>query len=87
MFTIRIKRKALRNLEKMNSIQKQNIKSVMLLLKNDPVPFKKADVSKLKGYSNTYRIRIGTTRIVYEISWDEKTILISYVGHRKKAYG
>lgn len=86
MFTIKIKRKALRNLTKTDSTQKQRIKSTILLLKNDPVPFKKTDVSKLKGYSNTYRIRVGNMRIVYEILWNDKTILIHYVGLRKKAY-
>ena len=86
MFAIKIKRKALRTLAKTDRKQKQKIKSVILILKNDPIPFKKADVCKLKGCDNTYRIRIGNTRIVYEVLWDEKTILIHYVGRRKKAY-
>lgn len=86
MFTIRIKRKALRNLEKIDSAMKQRVKSVILLLKDDPVPFKKADISKLRGCNNTYRIRLVNIRIVYEVLWNEKTILIHYVGLRKKAY-
>ena len=57
-----------------------------MLLKNDPIPFKKADICKLKGYDNAYRIRVGTTRIVYDVSWKQKTILIHYVGTREKAY-
>jgi len=86
MFTLKIKRKALRTLEKIDPNQKQKIKSIMLILKNDPLPFKKTDISKLKGYDNTYRIRLGNTRIVYEILWKDKTILIHYAGPRKKAY-
>jgi len=43
-------------------------------------------VSKLKGYDNAYRIRIGDLRIVYEILWGEKAVLISYVGPRGRAY-
>jgi mRNA interferase RelE/StbE len=86
MFNIKIKRKALKKLAKTDDTQKQKIKSVILLLKNDPIPFKKIDVCKLKGFDNTYRIRIGTIRIVYEILWNEKTILIHYVGPREKAY-
>jgi mRNA-degrading endonuclease RelE of RelBE toxin-antitoxin system len=86
MFTINIKRKALRTLAKTDPKQKQKIKSVILILKNDPIPFKKADVCKLRGSDNTYRIRVGATRIVYEVLWDEKTILIHYVGRREKAY-
>ena len=86
MFNIKIKRKALRTHAKIDHKQKQKIKSVVLILKNDPVPFKKADVCKLKGYDNTYRIRIGNIRIVYEVLWNEKTILIHYMGRREKAY-
>ena len=86
MFNIKIKRKALKTLAKTDRKQKQKIKSVILILKNDPIPFKKADVYKLKGYDNTYRIRMGKIRIVYEVLWNEKTILIHYVGPREKAY-
>jgi len=86
MFEIKIKRKALRALAKIDRKQKRKIKSVILILKNDPIPFKKADICKLKGCNNTYRIRIGTIRIVYEVLWNEKTILIHYAGPRKKAY-
>jgi mRNA interferase RelE/StbE len=86
MFTIKIKRKVLKKLAKTDNKQKQRIKAVILILKNDPIPFKKADICKLKGYNNMYRIRIGTLRIVYEILWEEKTILIHYIGAREKAY-
>ncbi len=72
MFDVKIKREALRNLAQTSSKQKQEIKLVVTLLKNDPIPFKKTDVSKLKGYSNTYRIRLGNIRIVYEILWMTK---------------
>jgi mRNA interferase RelE/StbE len=86
MFEIKIKRKALKALAKIDRKQKQKIKSVILILKNDPIPFKKVDICKLKGYNNTYRIRIGNIRIVYEVLWNEKTILIHCAGQREKAY-
>jgi mRNA interferase RelE/StbE len=86
MFSIRIKRKALKSLEKLSFAQKQSIKVTILILKNDPIPFKKADICKLKGHDNIYRIRIGTQRIVYEVLWNQKEILIHYIGARKKAY-
>jgi mRNA interferase RelE/StbE len=86
MFTLKTKRSALRKLAKTGNSQKQKIREVLLTLKNDPIPFKKADVCKLKGYDNIYRIRIGSLRLVYEILWNEKVILIHYVGPREKAY-
>jgi mRNA interferase RelE/StbE len=86
MFAVNIKRKALKNLEKLDKKQKQRIATIILILKKDPVPFRKADVSKLRGYENTYRIRIGDVRIVYQVSWNERTVLIHYIGPRERAY-
>jgi mRNA-degrading endonuclease RelE of RelBE toxin-antitoxin system len=59
MFTVKIKRKALKNLAKIDQEQKRHLKETILLLKIDPLPFKKTDICKLKGYDNTYRIRVG----------------------------
>jgi hypothetical protein len=46
MFTPKTKRSALRKLAKIGNSQKQKIREVLLTLKNDPIPFKKADVCK-----------------------------------------
>ena len=86
MFTIEIKRKALRKLTKLDKKRKETIKEIISTLKLYPIPFKKADVSKLKGYDNVYRIRAGDARIVYEILWARRTIIINYIGPREKAY-
>jgi len=86
MFSIKIKRKALRTLAKLDEKRKRKIKTVVLILKNDPIPFRRIDICKLKGYDNTYRIRVGNLGIVYEVSWLEKTIVIHYIGSREKAY-
>ena len=86
MFNVKIKRKALKNLAKIDLEQKRNLKETILLLKTDPLPFKKTDICKLKGYDNTYRIRVGSIRIVYDVLWTQKTILIHYVGTMEKAY-
>jgi len=86
MFRVEAKRKALRALERLNRERKGRIKEVILTLKNDPIPFRKLDVVKLRGYENTYRIRVGDLRIVYEVSWDERRILIHFIGPRERAY-
>ena len=86
MFNTKIKRNALRKLAKLNQKQKRNIETLILILKNDPIPFKKADVCKLQGYDSTYRIRTGDLRIIYQVFWNEKTILIHYIDPREKAY-
>jgi len=66
--------------------RKNRVKEALLNLKNDPLPLRKLDISKLKGYENIYRIRIGALRIVYEVLWTERTTIIHYIGTREKAY-
>ena len=41
---------------------------------------------KLKGFSNTYRIRVGDWRIVYVVKDDEELVEIRDVGPRGSVY-
>ena len=41
---------------------------------------------KLKGYRNSYRIRVGDYRVIYEIEDKMLRILIVAIGHRKDIY-
>lgn len=44
------------------------------------------DSKKLVGTDNTYRIRVGDYRVVYEIDDDKVLVLIIRIRHRKDAY-
>ncbi len=52
-------------------------------LRNNPRP---AGCMKLKGQSNTYRIRVRNYRALYDVDDTEKTVLVLRVQHRKDAY-
>ena len=45
-----------------------------------------AGCKKLKGYKNSYRIRAGDYRIIYEVEDEVLHILVIAVGHRKDIY-
>lgn len=85
-FTVEIKRKALRRLEELDDKRRERVREIVLILKDDPVPFKREDVVKLKGFDSSYRIRIGELRLVYTVSWTERRVLIHYLGPRGGAY-
>ena len=85
-FVVEIKRRALRNLEKLDQKRKKSVRDAIFVLKEDPVPFRLLDVVKLKGYDNIYRVRLGELRIVYAVGWDDRRILIHYIGPRESAY-
>ena len=44
------------------------------------------DAKKLQGFDNTYRIRVGDYRILYEIHDNILLVLIVEVGHRGRVY-
>ena len=44
------------------------------------------NVKKLKGYENTYRIRVGSWRIIYKVIKNEKSIVIYGILPRISAY-
>jgi mRNA interferase RelE/StbE len=45
-----------------------------------------ANVKKLAGYADRYRLRVGDYRIIYEVIERQLVILIVGVGHRREIY-
>ncbi|MFZ2410611.1 MAG: type II toxin-antitoxin system RelE/ParE family toxin [Candidatus Methanoperedens sp.] len=85
-FEINIKDKSLKFISSLQKHDRERLKEAILVLKNDPVPIKSLDIAKMKGEKNTYRIRKGKLRIVYEVIWEQKLILIHKVDFRGDAY-
>ena len=44
------------------------------------------DVKKLRGLKDTYRVRIGDLRLIYEVLWDAREIHILVLEGRESAY-
>jgi mRNA interferase RelE/StbE len=45
-----------------------------------------ADIRKLEGPDNRYRLRVGDYRVIYEIIDGQLVILVVGVGHRREIY-
>lgn len=45
-----------------------------------------ANVKKLAGYDDRYRLRVGDYRVIYDISDRQLIILVVGVGHRREIY-
>lgn len=86
MFTLRVKRSALKALVDLSKGTKRQVEETLDTLKARPIPARTNDVVKLKGVKDSFRIRIGDIRIVYTIEWSSKTITIQYIGPRGDAY-
>jgi mRNA interferase RelE/StbE len=45
-----------------------------------------ADVRKLAGYDDRYRLRVGDYRVIYDVMDAQLVILVVGVGHRREIY-
>ena len=59
---------------------------LIFILKSEPIPYRKYDVSKLRGREDAYRVRVGDIRLVYHVNWVHSMVDIEYIGPRGKAY-
>lgn len=82
-YTLFVNPKIEKELSKIDHQIALKIRNSIRSLAKDPRP---KGVKKLKGSDQTYRIRVGDYRIIYEIYDSKVLILIVNVGHRKNVY-
>ena len=79
-YKIKFERRAFQELNKLDQIvSRRLLKHVKGLQKG----FKFKDVKRLKG-KDTYRLRVGNYRVLFEI--EKELIIVLKVGHRKSIY-
>ncbi len=64
---------------------REKVLEILEILEENPIP-RSLDLRKLRGYKDTFRIRVGKIRIVYSIDWGSKRIIVHFIGLREKAY-
>lgn len=62
---------------------KAKIADFLPSLKHSPYP---PSCKKLKGQSNSYRIRFGEYRLIYEVHKKDRNIFVLKCLHRREAY-
>ncbi len=85
MYNVVLTGRAVKSFKKLPEEIQNQCEEIFDELQNSFAPIR-LDVKKLKGYENTYRIRVGSWRIICKINNKEKFILIYDILHRKKAY-
>jgi mRNA interferase RelE/StbE len=86
LFEVNAKNSVLKFIKKRDSKTKQRLKDIIITLKDNPVPVRIYDVAKLKGFDSMYRLRIGSLRLVYEVFWVEKKIILHKIEPRENVY-
>jgi mRNA-degrading endonuclease RelE of RelBE toxin-antitoxin system len=86
LFEVIASQKARKAIKKLPEHYKRRIIELLLILRENPVPAEYYDVKKLKGYTDTYRARIGDVRVIYEILWNLKRVHVLLIEPRESAY-
>ena len=81
---VRLSKRALRELESLESATKRRIMSKLEELGEEPFP---RGAIKLQGRDGLYRVRVGDYRILYEVLADKKMVLVEKIDHRSGIYG
>jgi len=81
-YSLNFSKRAIKELTKINEPYYTNIKLAILNLTENPRP---NGCKKLKG-RDSYRIRIGYYRVIYDIFDNQLIVDVITVGHRKDVY-
>jgi mRNA interferase RelE/StbE len=81
-YTVRLKPRAERELDRLPTPLARRIWEKLLVLEDEPRP---PGSSKLEG-SDGYRIRVGDHRVLYQIDDRARTVEIVRIAHRREAY-
>jgi mRNA interferase RelE/StbE len=82
-YRIEVKPAASKELTKLPKQVAQRIADAIDELADNPRP---PGCKKLVGTENTYRIRVGDYRVIYDIEDDRLTVWVIRVRHRKDSY-
>lgn len=86
MFEIIVSNAARKGAKKLPEDMREKVAQLLYVLEDEPVPVDKYDIKKMKGISNTYRIRMGDWRIIYRIEFSIRRIIILKIESRGRVY-
>ncbi len=81
---ILIHKNALKFLESLDEKRRSKIKNAIEKLKFFPLV--KMDVVKIKGFENSFRLKVGNIRVWFEYDKSSKIIFIRKIGFREGFY-
>jgi mRNA interferase RelE/StbE len=82
-YSIIVSKSIQKELDNLPNEVKERIYAKISQLSDQPRP---DGVTKLKGYENEYRVRVGDYRVRYEVLDENKTVLLLQCKHRRDVY-
>lgn len=82
-YKVEISRTAEKQLRKLGASDRRRVVHALIELGDDPHP---PGSRKLNGYTDVFRIRVGTFRVLYSVEGRKLIVIILKIGHRKEVY-
>ena len=83
MYKLRLSKNAQKDLDRLQGNIWQRVREALAELSDNPRP---QGYKKLRGGTDTYRIRSGDYRVIYDIDDSPQTITVLRVKHRREVY-
>ena len=83
MYQVLIARSAEKQLKKLPPQIQRKIAAVIMSLGIEPHPY---GSKKLTGTVNSYRVRVGDYRVIYDVYEHEIVVSVLKIGHRRDIY-
>lgn len=84
MYELRVDKKAAKYLKRLDKPNQKRLMDALTELAENP--FVDTSVKRLKGYSSTFRKRVGAFRIIFEIDQGHLIVLVLKIGSRGDIY-
>lgn len=85
MFSIKYHSKAIKQIKKLHVNDRKKIVKKISILKRIPHS-STLDIKRYQNTKNSWRLKVGSLRIIYQIDIKNKLILIRKVGYRGNIY-
>ncbi|MGA3264524.1 MAG: type II toxin-antitoxin system RelE/ParE family toxin [Terracidiphilus sp.] len=79
MWNLIITGPAQKNFQKLPQRDQERVKAILVAMQDDPFL---GDLKRLKGTSTAWRRRVGNYRIIYDLYFEERLIVISAILRR-----
>ena len=83
IYQVLISRSAEKQLKKLPLEAQRKVAAVIVSLGIEPRPY---GCKKLSGTEDSYRVRVGDYRIIYDISERKVLVTVLKIGHRRDVY-
>jgi mRNA interferase RelE/StbE len=82
LWTVEVLPSAQRALRQLPASLREEILDTLQALQEDPFPFSR----QLYGRADYYRIRFGVYRLIFRLSVEKRSILVTRIAHRSEVY-